>query len=599
MPIHLPKWQIRTIISCLLMLTGFGNLFSQNMIFTNPGDIYNSRAGFVNPALVSFQESQVSLGMNAFHLGFLEENSLAFKSGYFSASIPYLIRGKIGVSVNGQYFNSPMYTQSNFSVAFSQKYFRFFSIGLRTSLFTKSYNRSLFNLEDENDPVFANGSTKFAVSLGGGVFFSILPNLFLTFAADHLNQPNVALAKAKFNQPMEFYGGVKYGLSRVNAAFYFKKVKENFYPFFEIEPNFSDAWQIRFSYGMKSLQFDGAVNLFKGINLEYFYNYTLAEFYGTSFGSHGLSLTYFLDKKPSLPVQLTDNTFELPFDVPENRLNLNSRFEVYSSVTSLEIIEKRIYRKIDDDLNDEALEYLINFELGELDSAANGAAQYFNTKSIGAYFPEVRRVGNFTQSYQITLEKIDSLMAKNKKLKTEIISTRKASNRAAGLQNYLINRAPVERQQVDVVMPVYKNRTDSLRKRQKLSSEQVKPVETLTVVTHDSTTFRVFPIYMEKYTRPWKLEIVSANRDLIKEFKGVGEIPAKIVWDWKKNDGTFIEPGLYYYTFHWFDQDNHPRVSNQRIIDVRKIKRNLTVTVSKSPRLLEDNVKKIGIRLNR
>jgi hypothetical protein len=85
----------------------------------------------------------------------------------------------------------------------------------------------------------------------------------------------------------------------------------------------------------------------------------------------------------------------------------------------------------------------------------------------------------------------------------------------------------------------------------------------------------------------------------VKEFSGEGFIPQKITWDWKKDDSTFVAPGLYYYTFHWFGLDQHPRVSNQRIIDVRKIKRNLTVTVSKSPRLLEENVKKIGIRLNR
>jgi len=599
MPIRLPACQIRIIFYFIGLFLSIRPILSQNMIFTNPGDIYNSRAGFLNPALISFQESRVSFGMNALHVGFLEDHTLAFKNGYCAASLPYLLRGNVGVGVNGQYFNSPLYTQNNFSLAVSKKYFRRFSIGLRASLFTKSYNRALFDLEDEADPVFAGGTTKYAVSLGGGLFVSILPHFFLTLAAEHINQPNVALAEAKFKQPMEVYGGLKYGFNHFGSAFYFKKVASDFYPFFEIEPNFSEAWQIRLSYGMKSLQFDGAVNLFSGMSLEYFYNYPFSDFYGASFGSHGLSLTYYLDKKPSVPEQLAADACELPFELRENDLHFESRFEVYSSVTSLEIIEKRIYRRIEADLDAEALEYLINFELGELDSAANGEAQFFDTREIGAYYPEIRRLGNFTGLYQTTLEKIDSLMAENKNLRTEIIAAQKAGNRAAGLQNYLLNRSGIEREQVAVVLPVFKNPVDSLTKRQKISINQIRPVETLTVVTHDSTTFRIFPVYMENYVRPWKLRIMDADQVIVKEFQGDGSIPGRIIWDWRKDDQTFIEPGLYYYTFHWVDPDNHPRVSNPRIIDVRKIKRNLTVTVSKSPRLLEENVKKIGIRLNR
>lgn len=599
MPIHLPACQIRIIFYCIFLFVSIRPVLPQNMIFTNPGDIYNSRAGFLNPALISFQESQVSFGMNALHVGFLDDQTLAFKNGYFAASLPYFFRGNVGIGVNGQYFNSPMYTQTNFSLAVSQKYFRRFSLGLRANLFTKSYNRALFDLEDEGDPVFADGTTKYGLSLGGGLFVSILPNLFLTLVAEHINRPNVALAEAKYKQPLEIYGGLKYGFNHFGSAFYFKKVESDFHPFFEIEPHFSEAWQIRLSYGMKSMQFDGAVNLYRGLNLEYFYNYPLAELYGASFGSHGLSLTYYLDKKPFLPEQIAADACELPFEMRENDLHFESRFEVYSSVTSLEIIEKRIFRKIESGLDEEAREYLINFELGELDSAANGEAQFFNTREIGAYYPEIRRQGNFTGLYQMTLEKIDSLMGENKNLRTEIIAIQKSGNRAAGLQNYLLNRSGIGREQVAVVLPVYKNPADSLLKREKITINPIRPFETLTVVTHDSTTFRIFPVYMENYARPWKLRIMDADQAIIKEFQGDGAIPGKIIWDWRRDDRTFIEPGLYYYTFHWVDPDNHPRVSNPRIIDVRKIKRNLTVTVSKSPRLLEEKVKKIGIRLNR
>jgi len=573
---------------------------AQNMIFANPSDIYNVQAGFTNPALISYQESQVTCGMKVFHLGFLEDNSLAFKSGFFSTSIPYLVRGKIGLSLNGQYFNSPMYTQSNFSFAVSQKYLSLFSIGLRGSLFTKSYNRSLFDLDDEADPVFADGTTKVGFSLGGGLFITPLPNLYLSFVIDHLNRPNIALSsKEKYRQPLELSGGIKYGFGNFSTSIYLRKVDQDVSPFFEIEPNISDNWQVRLAYGMQALHLEGYLNVIKGIALGYSYDYPVSSFHGASFGSHQFHFTYFIDKRPGLPTQLDLGNLELPFNMPENDLWFESRFEVYSAVTSLEIIEKRIFRKIDSALEEGEIDYLVNFELGQLDSAANGAAQFFSTKSVGAYYPEVRRVGIFTEAYQTTLEKIDSLMQRNPEIKTEIITTKRSSHRAAGLQNYLIRNENIDQGQVDVVMPQYTSTYDSLYKNQQVTFSNLKPSESLTVVNHEATTFYIFPIYIENYDQEWKLLIYTSQDKVVKEFHGVGQIPPQINWDWKNDDGQFIEPGLYYYTFQWFDAEGRIQQSNPRIIDVRKIKRNLTVTVSKEPRLLEQEVKKIGIRLNR
>lgn len=579
--------------------TGFSSAHAQNMIFADPGDIKDIQSTFINPALVSYQESQVMFGSKVFHLGFLDDNSLAFKNGYFSASVPYIIRGKIGLNINGQYFNSPMYSQSNFSLSASQKFFSLFSIGLRANIFTKAYNRSLFELVDEADPVFANGTTKYAFSLGSGIFFTPLPNLHLSLAVEHLNRPNVALASSKYYQPNEISGGIRYGFTHFATSLFFRRTGSDIYPFFEIEPTVSEKWRLRLGYGMNAIRLAGQVELLQGFAFGYSYDYPVSQFHGVSFGSHQLRLTYFLEKRPGLPDKLELTNLELPFKMPENELWLEPRFEVHSSVTCLEIIEKHIFRKIEPDLTDDEILYLRNFELGELDSSANSIAGFFSTKSIGAYYPKINRVGNFTELYQSTLDTINSLMEQDPNLKTDIITMKQSGNRAVGLQNYLTKPADINQRQVDVVLPVYKSKLDSLFKTEKIQRSQLKEYDSLTVVNHESTTFYIFPIYIENYNQEWKLHIFNSQNQLVKQFHGHGDVPQMIQWDWKKDNSEFIEPELYYYSFRWINSYGQPRQSDPRIIDVRKIKRNLTVLVSKKPRLLKQKVNKIGLRLNR
>ncbi|MBN2092128.1 type IX secretion system membrane protein PorP/SprF [candidate division KSB1 bacterium] len=597
MRIHQIIW-IYLLFGMIFILIIVPGMNAQNMIFSNPVDINNPIAGFTNPALIAYQESQVLFGMKVFHLGFLDDNSLGFKNGFFQASVPYLIRGRIGVSVNGQYFNSPMYSQTNFSIGLSQKYMSIFSIGLRANLFSKAYNRSEFDLEVP-DPIFEKSTTKFAFSLTGSIFVSPMPNLYLSIGAEHINRPNIALSTAKYYQPVELIGGVKYGFGKFNTSFYFRKSDQDFHPCFEIEPILAPNINIRLGYGMQALRLDGMMDVYEGFAVGYCYDYPISEFHGSSFGSHQISLTYFLDKEPGLPEKLKPNNLNLHFQMPESDLWLQPRFEVYSTVTSLEIIDKQIVRKLDSTLTEDELKSLINFELGGLDSSATYEPQFLPTRSVGAYYPDVKRVGFFTKGYQETLDQLDSLMQDNTNLKTEIITTRNSSHRAAGIQNYLMKNNQVKQEQVDVVLPVFHGKSDSLEKSKTLIQGGLNPTEYLTVLTHEFTKFYIFPIYFENYDREWKLRIYDSHDNLVKEFKGKANVPHEIIWDWRRNDQTLIAPDLYYYTFLWTSSDDKVFESPPKIIDVRKIKRHLIVTVTKEPKPIQKNIKKIGIRLNR
>lgn len=569
------------------------------MVFTNPADIYDPRTSFVNPAVISYQGGQIALGIKAYHVGFIENNKLGFRNGYVSATSPYLIKGKIGLGFNGQYLNTPLYQQTNFSLLLSRKFWRLLSVGIQFNIFTKSYDRSKFDLLHSDDPVFASGTTKCAFSIGSALLFVPIPSLYLAVGMEHINRPNVALSSLRIYQPRVLSFGIKYIYGSLSSSVYFKKLNGQINPFFEIEPNFSNNWNLKLGYGMKTMRMDGLIKVGAGISLGYGYEYPFSSLHGASFGSCRLSMIYNIDDVPQLPKQIQIPSQRIIFEMPENSMKLKPRFVVYSSVNALEIVQKQLTRIIDDSLTNEEIASLTYFELGTLDSNKTSSPLYFKTKSLDAYYPGIKRVGRFTELYKTTLDTIICQLRYNKEIKAEIISTKGVTNRAAGIQNYLMTADGVIQKQVEVVAPICHDIEDSLKKYPKISKNNILPKEALTVISHESTRFYITPIYLNDYDDKWSLSIYSSSGKIVKEFYGTGEVPEKINWDWKNEKGHFIEPDLYYYTFKWIDENGEIQLSNPRIIDVQKIKRNLTITITKNKKFIGNGVKKYGLRLNR
>ena len=593
--------QLKLAFLCLIPLLALqaGGVFSQNLIFTNPADIDEPRSNFANPALISYQGSQIVMGMKAYHVGFLDNNAFGFKSGFLSVASPYLVSGKLGLGMNAQYFNTPLYRQTNVSLAASRKFLGVFALGIRMNVFSKSYNQSEFDLVDENDPVFSGGTTKYAVSFGTGVMIVPVPNLYLAAGIEHMNRPNIALSSVPFRQPMELTFGLKYSFSAISSSFYMKSIESNMHPFFEIERNFWENWKARLGYGMKNVFLSGLVHVGYGLSLSYEYEYPFSNLKDTSLGSYSLCVNYNIDKIPRLPREIKRPCQRVIFKMPKNGMKLQPRFVVYSSVNALEIFEKQITRAFDDSLNKAEISSLTNFEIGVLDSTKINSPLYFKTHPLDAYYPDVDRAGHFTNLYNTALDTVIRQLSENKNLEMQIISTKGVTNRAAGLQNYFLKSSGIKGNQVRVAAPIYRDKSDSLMKNQKISRGAIQPRESISVISDKTTTFYLVPIYMERYNNNWALSIHNSSGKIIKEFSGLGKIPEQIRWDWKDTKGQFIQPDLYYYSIKWIDDTGQAQVSNPRIIDVQKIKRNLKITITKKKNFNKEHIKKYGLKLNR
>ena len=194
-----------------LLFLFHGHLHAQyNLVPANPANIFDAKSSFVNPAMLSFQRSQLLLGMKVFHLGFVESDAFVFRNNYISATTPYIFSDNVVFGITGQYFGIPLYNQSQVSFLVSSRVLRKFAVGLKYNILNHSFNKNQFDQIDSYDPVFSNGTTKVSHSFGMGMLAFPVPGLCIGFSLDHINRPDISLIGDGIHQPYVFDFGIRY-----------------------------------------------------------------------------------------------------------------------------------------------------------------------------------------------------------------------------------------------------------------------------------------------------------------------------------------------------------------------------------------------------
>ena len=159
----------------------------------DPANLYNWRSGMINPSIGAFQTGALEAGFKVFHLGFTDGNSTAFKSTYALLNLPRLLPAKLAFSIHTQLFTNPLFEDMEFNLNLSRQFFNIVSVGIATGFRGLSYQTENFDLVDLDDPVFANGSSRWQPDLGAGVTVLITPQIILGAGVSHLNRPVVSL----------------------------------------------------------------------------------------------------------------------------------------------------------------------------------------------------------------------------------------------------------------------------------------------------------------------------------------------------------------------------------------------------------------------
>ncbi len=578
-----------------LLLVAGTSVSAQNMILANPAETTDFRSAFVNPAVLSFQRAQAALGAKVFHLGFADESS-PFRQGFVNIGLPFGISKQIGLGLQAQYFNTPLFSQSNISFAMSRRLGYNYAIGVKVNLFSRGFNRDNFDLVDADDPVFRSGTSQWAGTVGAGLFAFPLPYLSFAIGIDHLNRADISLAGDGVNQPLALHLGAVLNVGLFQAAVSGFYEDGRWIPQTSIKTLVHNKGYAMLGFTENSIQAEGQLQLSGPLSLNYSYEYTLFGDAGIGQGSHAVSLIHQFGRGRALPKFELPDEYKVEFRPPDRSMNQESGFYVYSAVDRLEIVEKRLHRQIADDVSKAQLAQLSQYELGVLDSSRTDSATPYEGRAVDLGLIPATLDAPISRKYQRFMGEVAEELIHNDKLKARVITGKESYLRAAGLRRHL--RVDAESAgQLGYWEPGYDSVEDSLRANRKIGSGPVRTREALTSLSARSTTFQITPVTRMPRPKTWRLLIRDSNGNIAKTFTGSGLPITEVRWDWHTDSGDLVRPGLYNYHLEWIGPDETTNKTELKYISVQKLLRHITIEVTNHPKRIGADADEVNIIL--
>jgi hypothetical protein len=257
-----------------------------------------------NPSAMAFSNTpQAFLGIQLLHLGIENDN---FYNSIVSYVHPVGIGSVIGARLN--YFNSTIFSQGYYSLIYGQKIIEdFFSIGLNTNLISIAFDTDKFFLFDFEDPILKHGTSKNSFSFGLSFFAKPVQHLHIGAALDHLNRPDISIAKSGIRKNIVYNFGISYNRWNIMPQLDIRMEGEEIFIQESLCKSFIDT-QLNLIAGFNHSNKSGNT-IFTRLtmrlgDLGLFYNFqlpVLSEFSQVSNGSHLTGIYYKKEKIPSIP----------------------------------------------------------------------------------------------------------------------------------------------------------------------------------------------------------------------------------------------------------------------------------------------------------
>jgi len=518
---------------------------SQNLIRTNPADLTDPQALFINPAILPYQNLSFNMGMKIYHVGFLSDNSTGLKYSYNSNSFPNVLLNGIGIGLNLQSFNTPYLNNAGIGLALGYSISPVFSVGVSAHGSNLSYDPSKFDLIDFGDPVFSNGTGRWNVSFGAGFLIRPMEKLTVGLSANNINRPDLSLMKDGARLPFELDFGLKYYLGRIFSASVFSHYQDGqLTPGIVFEANVSSRALVKSGLVDKGWMFEGHLNLVNGFGINYRLDYPFWEANKVSYGSHQLGVTWNMKFNP-------DYTFNIDCSVDTIRL-----IKEYTKIR----IEKNVYQ-------DKIFSMLDYYDLQF--SQETRTDQDTLLESTGMALDDISASYNdqleaYAENFRVIS---DYLNRTNQKLKIDIYAQDAISGeRAAAIKKFLVdsmgfdakdvrfhresngvNREKVWQQtKKDSILNLIESSTDLLTNSQYIEITS-PPIECM---VPDTIHFYITNARIRRVSQ-WRILITNIFREPIHEIPGVQNIPDVVSWDGFKDDGTLVDVGNYYYQFQY------------------------------------------------
>lgn len=488
---------------------------AQRQILRNPVDPTDLWITTVNPAAVSFQHSQVALGLEVWHAGFVPGQVFGLHENRLSLSLPYWLPLDLATGVDLRVFNAAIYREIEANWLLSRKVRGPLALGLRLGLENRVFNASEFNLVDPNDPLLAPGQAqRLTPNLGLGLYWQN-DRWALGAAVNHLDQPNIASAGLA-RLPREFSAALSYRIGNFAPSLVWNSSSAN--SLFGINLSASLARLVGLRMGFEEggpFRIESQFRFSRDSQIAYAVNFPTAELGGASAGTHQLAFGHIFGREPDLGPPV---------------LSMSS--------SHLQIIASRVRRIVDTGLTPAVLQNLPGLSQDFVDARQ----RLGNMVVVPIWDPsQVATAEEAAAPYRILGKHASLLQQSNPGVHLALRSPQKDSETARWARRLLAAEAGVDPSRIGVS---YQPRVSppSLEgfKAGGTTVEKAPPE-----LTPGSVTFAITVPGRRRIAKEWQLAILSAARQPVRVFVGRGHLPETLEWDWRDADGKLLPAGTY------------------------------------------------------
>ena len=521
--------------------------FSQSLIRTNPADLADPQALFINPAILPYQNLSFNLGMKVYHVGFLSDNSTGLKYTYNSNSFPNILFNGVGVGLTLQNFNASILNTAGIGISLGYSFIPVFSVGISAHGSNIHYDLGGAEHFNPNDPLFQNGTGQWNVSFGAGLLVRPNEKLSVGMSCNNINRPDLSLQNKGARLPFEFDFGMKYYFNRIFGASLFSHYQdEELTPGILAEANIDNKGLIRSGYVDRCVMFEGFLNVFNGLSVTYRLDYPLYEVNEFSIGSHQLGVTWNMKFNPdyTFNIQASADTVRVVKEYTKISIIKDDFDKVFANLDyiDLQFPEKKTIEDIIvespisggmslDDIggglshNNHLEAYKENF-LAIQDYIKSNNKDF----TIDIYFPDATTA---ERAWVIKKYLIDSLAFKEKNIKLHRESNGKSH----------LNLNESKKDSIQVLLDMSPDRYSNSRYIE-ISSPTIEKM------VPDKIFFHITNTKVSKVAK-WRILITNFLNEPVHEIIGIQNISNLVEWDGFKNDGKLMDVGNYYYQFQY------------------------------------------------
>lgn len=493
----------------------------------------------INPALLSFQNARLSVGLKIFHLDFLADDRYGIRESRLNAGDPHLLPLGIGIGCDIRSFSAGIYSELEGSALLSARFLEQFSVGVKIGVLRQSFTEKGFDLIDADDPLLDGPLYKNVINAGLGVYWQ-RGRWSFGVGLDHANRPDVGLdTKAKMSQ--DIAGAVSYTAGIFTPTLL---LQNNGRYGFALTVSHKSYGFVKFSYeNYMPAKMEVGIHLSRAGSMRYSLDLPNENMQSISMGSHEVSYSI---------------AFKSDADLLRPAILLSTR--------EMRIVDETILRSMSPDLTPKTIEGLSDL-----------ASEYLRTHGkpnnlliipsggLGRY----ETTGMQQQRYADLGEEIREMLARNPEARTYISASTASFTDAQKLREYLVAQGIVSEHTIGIV-------TMNASDRPQLTG--FSPGQEIGSRTGPNLSVETLRISLEvagksRAVDEWKLMIYTAERELVNTFRGRIRLPKYVDWNWRDYQGQLVMPGEYSCVLMVWTQDGEKKMCFSPEIRVRRAKR--------------------------